>query len=73
MVHLILATRSQAGGNRQGSGLPYDALFLNDYIDMLLAYDTAGLHALSEPNVDWLLRKQHRPNHYHLKNNLPGA
>lgn len=59
MVHLILATRSQSGGKRQGSGLPYDALFLNDYIDMLLAYDTAGLYAFSEPNVDWLLRKQH--------------
>ena len=59
MVHLILATRSQNGRRRQGSGLPYDALFLNDYIDMLLAYDTAGLHALSEPNVDWLLGKQH--------------
>jgi len=59
MVHLILATRSDGGGKRQGSGLPYDALFLNDYIDMLLAYDTAGLYAFSEPNVDWLLRKQH--------------
>jgi|GEM_PF-376756 len=59
MVHLILATRSQGSRKRQGSGLPYDALFLNDYIDMLLAYDTAGLHSLSEPNVDWLLGKQH--------------
>jgi hypothetical protein len=59
LVHLILATRDQKGGKRQGSGLPYDALFLNDYIDMLLAYDTAGLNAFIEPNVDWLLRKQH--------------
>jgi len=59
MVHLILATRSQGASKRQGSGLAYDALFLNDYIDMLLAYDTAGLHALSKPNADWLLRKQH--------------
>ncbi len=59
MVHLILATRSQGDGKRQGSGLPYDALFLNDYIDMLLAYDTAGLHEFSKVNVDWLLRKQH--------------
>jgi hypothetical protein len=59
MVHLILATRTSGRRKRQGSGLPYDALFLNDYIDMLLAYDTAGLHALSEPNVDWLLGKQH--------------
>ncbi len=59
LVHLMLATRDQRGGRRQGSGLPYDALFLNDYIDMLLAYDTAGLNAFIEPNVDWLLRKQH--------------
>ena len=59
LVHLILATRTQGGNRRQGSGLPYDALFLNDYIDMLLAYDTAGLFQFSEPNVDWLLRKQH--------------
>lgn len=60
LVHLILATRMQDGGKRQGSGLPYDALFLNDYIDMLLAYDTAGLHEFCEPNVDWLIRKQHK-------------
>ncbi len=59
LVHLILATRTQNGQKRQGSGLPYDALFLNDYIDMLLAYDTAGLYEFSEPNVDWLIRKQH--------------
>ena len=59
LVHLMLATRSQGGQERQGSGLPYDALFLNDYIDMLLAYDTAGLYDFSKPNVDWLLRKQH--------------
>jgi len=59
LVHLILATRTQNGQKRQGSGLPYDALFLNDYIDMLLAYDTAGLYDLAEPNVDWLIGKQH--------------
>jgi hypothetical protein len=59
LVHLMLATRSQGGKNRQGSGLPYDALFLNDYIDMLLAYDTAGLYDFSQPNIEWLLRKQH--------------
>ena len=59
LVHLMLATRIQAGRRRQGSGLPYDALFLNDYIDMLLAYDTGGLYEFSGPNVDWLLRKQH--------------
>jgi hypothetical protein len=56
----MLATRSQNGQKRQGSGLPYDALFLNDYMDMLLAYDTAGLYAFAEPNVEWLLRKQHK-------------
>ena len=60
LVHLILATRTQGGRKRQGSGLAYDALFLNDYIDMLLAYDTAGLYEFIEPNVDWLMRKQHK-------------
>jgi len=59
LVHLILATRTQGGKKRQGSGLPYDALFLNDYIDMLMAYDTAALNEFIEPNVDWLMRKQH--------------
>ncbi len=59
LVHLILASRVQDGKRRQGSGLPYDALFLNDYMDMLLAYDTAGLYHFAEPNVAWLLRKQH--------------
>jgi len=60
LVHLILATRTQGGNRRQGSGLPYDALFLNDYIDMLLAYDTAGLNQFIEPNVGWLMGKQHK-------------
>jgi hypothetical protein len=59
LVHLMLATRMQNGEKRQGSGLPYDELFLNDYFDMLIAYDTAGLHQFHEPNVEWLLRKQH--------------
>ena len=58
LVHLLLASRDN-GGKRQGSGLPYDDLFLNDYMDMLTAYITAGLHELTEPNVDWLQRKQH--------------
>lgn len=58
LVHLILATRD-TGQKRQGSGLPYDDLFLNDYMDMLLAYLTSGLWKLAEPNVDWLMRKQH--------------
>lgn len=61
LVHLILATRGNAGkGKRQGSGLPYDALFLNDYMDMLLAYDTAGMFKMAAPNVAWLLRKQYK-------------
>jgi len=60
LVHQLLATRGNRGqGHRQGSGLPYDALFLNDYMDMMLAYDLSGLAQFSEPNVDWLLRKQH--------------
>ncbi len=58
LVHLLLASRDN-GGKRQGSGLPYDDLFLNDYMDMLTAYVTAGLHEFTEPNVDWLQRKQH--------------
>ena len=61
LVHLLLATRGNKGqGNRQGSGLPYDDLFLNDYMDMLLAYDTAGLSEFAEPNVDWLIKKQYK-------------
>ena len=61
LVHLLLATRGNKGqGNRQGSGLPYDQLFLNDYIDMLLAYDLGGLAKFAEPNVEWLLRKQYK-------------
>ncbi|MBN2652073.1 MAG: hypothetical protein JXR63_06795, partial [Spirochaetales bacterium] len=60
LVHLILATRGcNNSPNRQGSGLPYDDLFLNDYFDMLMAYDTAGLHDFVKPNVEWLLSKQH--------------
>jgi hypothetical protein len=58
LVHLILATRD-IGGKRQGSGLPYDDLFLNDYMDMLLAYQTAGLARMSAPNASWLHKKQH--------------
>ncbi len=61
LVHLLLATRGNKGqGNRQGSGLPYDQLFLNDYIDMLLAYDLSGMPQFAEPNVEWLLKKQHK-------------
>jgi len=59
LVHLLLATRDTGDGKRQGSGLPYDDLFLNDYMDMMLAYTTAGLSEFAEPNTDWLMRKQH--------------
>jgi hypothetical protein len=59
LVHLMLATRDNGDGRRQGSGLPYDDLFLNDYMDMMLAYSTAGLFELAAPNTDWLIRKQH--------------
>ena len=60
LVHLILATRGNNGqGHRQGSGLPYDPLFLNDHMDMMLAYVTGGLPEFHLPNVDWLLEKQH--------------
>ncbi len=62
LVHLMLATRAAGDGTgkRQGSGLTYDGLFLNDYMDMLLAYETGGFHEFSSPNVDWLLKKQHK-------------
>jgi hypothetical protein len=59
-VHLILSTRAKADGSgrRQGSGLPYDDLFLNDYMDMLQIYELSGLAQFADPNVDWLLKKQ---------------
>ena len=59
MVHLLLATRTRQGRRMQGSGLPYDGLFLNDYIDMLKVYERFSLDEFTEPNVDWLLDKQH--------------
>ncbi len=59
MVHLLLATRTRQGQRVQGSGLPYDMLFLNDYIDMLVVYERFSLDDFTEPNVDWLLSKQH--------------
>ena len=55
LVHLILATRTSDGKRRQGSGLPYDGLFFNDFVDMRLAYDVAGLPDFVELNVPWLL------------------
>lgn len=58
MVHLILATRNQDGRKRQGSGLPYDGLFLNDYADMRLAYDFMKLPEFVDVNVSWLMEQQ---------------
>lgn len=55
LVHLMLATRTSSDGvRRQGSGLPYDALFFIDFIDMRLAYDIVGLSDFVELNFDWL-------------------
>jgi len=54
MVNLILATRTQNGVKRQGSGLPYDSLFLNDFVDMRMAYDSYGLDSFVEVNIPWL-------------------
>jgi len=58
LVHLVLATRSRGRGRRQGSGLPYDGLFLNDYVDMRLAYDVYGLTEFVDVNVPWLIKQQ---------------
>ncbi|NQU51946.1 MAG: hypothetical protein HQ522_05360, partial [Bacteroidetes bacterium] len=59
LVHLILATRSNLDGTkRQGSGLPYDGLFFNDYVDMRRIYDVAGLHQFVDINTQWLLDNQ---------------
>ena len=60
LVHLILATRGgeNAKRRRQGSGLPYEGLFLNDYVDMRLAYDCYGLYDFVDVNTQWLLDKQ---------------
>ena len=59
MVNLILATRSEGvDSRRQGSGLPYDDLFLNGYFDMRVAYGVFNLPEFTTPNVDWLINKQ---------------
>ncbi len=58
LVHLILATRSKDGKNRQGSGLPYDGLFFNDFVDMRRIYDLAGLPEFVEINTQWLIDNQ---------------
>jgi len=59
LVHLLLATRTNAEGvRRQGSGLPYDDLFFNDYVDMRRIYDLAGLSDMVGINVKWLMDYQ---------------
>lgn len=58
LVHLILATRSKDGNRRQGSGLPYDGLFFNDFVDMRRIYDLAGLPEFVEINTSWLIDNQ---------------
>ena len=58
MVNLILATRTQDGTKRQGSGLPYDDLFLNDFVDMRMAYDVYGLTDFVKVNMPWLKNNQ---------------
>ncbi|MBN2651627.1 MAG: hypothetical protein JXR63_04525 [Spirochaetales bacterium] len=58
MVHLLLATRTQNGVRRQGSGLPYDSLFLNDFVDMRMAYDVYGLPGMVKENFHWLVKNQ---------------
>ncbi len=60
LVHLALATRSNNGidGRRQGSGLPYSRLFLNDYIDMMMAWMRSGHQDMHQYSVQWLKDKQ---------------
>jgi hypothetical protein len=58
LVHLMLATREKNGKKQQGSGLPYDALFFNDYVDMRRLYDVSGHPEFVEINVQWLLSLQ---------------
>lgn len=60
LVNLILATRNkkEEGLKRQGSGLPYDGLFLNDFVDMRYIYDFARLTEIVEPNFKWLMNQQ---------------
>ena len=59
LVHLMLATRDKPGEKkRQGSGLPYDQLFFNDYVDMRRIYDLSGHHDFVDINVQWLMDNQ---------------
>ena len=80
LVNLILATRQytyhnskdnkiKLGEKHQGSGLPYDSLFLNDYFDMRSAYDAYGFTKLVDVNVPWL-KKACQKNGMFLDNSL---
>ncbi len=61
LVHLMLATRHKPGEKkRQGSGLPYDQLFFNDYVDMRRIYDLSGQHEFVDINVQWLIDNQNK-------------
>jgi len=61
LVHLMLATRHIPGEKkRQGSGLPYDQLFFNDYVDMRRLYDLSGQHEFVDINVQWLIENQNQ-------------
>ncbi len=61
LVHLMLATRKKPGEKkRQGSGLPYDQLFFNDYVDMRRVYDLSGQHEFVDINVQWLVDNQNQ-------------
>lgn len=59
LVHLMLATRMNEDGSiRQGSGLPYDQLFFNDYVDMRRIYDLSGHPEFVDINTQWLIENQ---------------
>ncbi len=61
LVHLMLATRQNLDGTkRQGSGLPYDELFFNDYVDMRRIYDLSGHPEFVDINVKWLMDYQNK-------------
>ena len=59
LVYLMLSTRMNEDGSiRQGSGLPYDQLFFNDYVDMRRIYDLSDHPEFVAINVQWLIENQ---------------
>lgn len=58
LVHLLLATRSRGGARFQTSGLPYPDFFMIDFVDMRLAYDTAGHPGFSEQSFPQIFKRQ---------------